>query len=513
MKELFNEEERRLGQKISELSYCNPFLPERINFEREILGKDFIKTETTWNIRVDINDERPNIPTIVKLAEELIEKLRNRLLQGVKSSEKDLAIYEDLALFILYHRFNVKFQEIIITTKDQQGSIETGTFYKDFLVKTKYFLHIRGVKFPSKPDIPHLFSIFFQIKRAFHHIFSFIVGGSMASAKLRAAVWQSIFTHNLKRYERQLYKIMGDITTLITGPSGTGKELVARAIGMSRYIPFDEKAGRFKEDFTRTFYPLNISALTATLVESELFGHKKGAFTGALQDRAGWFEACSPLGTVFLDEIGEIDPLIQVKLLRVIQNRSFQRIGETRDRLFQGKIIAATNRNLNEEMERGTFRRDFYYRLCSDIIITPSLSEQLRESPEELHNLVLFIARGQVGEEAEKLSQEVVSWIGENLGRDYSWPGNIRELEQCIRNIMIRNEYHPPEVQDKGARQMLSGEIMSGSLTAEEVLERYCTLVYSQTGSYQATAKKIGLDRRTVKAKIDNDLLEKLKER
>ncbi|MBE9504391.1 MAG: sigma-54-dependent Fis family transcriptional regulator [Proteobacteria bacterium] len=511
MKELFNDEERRLGQKISELSYCNPFLPERINFEREILGKDFLKTEATWNIRANNKDERPNIPIIIKRAEELIEKLRNRLLQGANASEKDLTIYEDMALFILYHRFNVKFQEIITVTKDQERAIEAGTFYKEFLIKAKYFLHIRGVKFPSQHDIPHLFSIFFQIKRAFHHIFSFIVGGSMASAKLRAAVWQSIFTHNLKRYERQLYKIMGDITTLITGPSGTGKELVARAVGMSRYIPFDEKPGCFKEDFTRTFYPLNISALTPTLVESELFGHKKGAFTGALQDRTGWLEACSPLGTVFLDEIGEINPLIQVKLLRVIQDRNFQRIGDTKNRLFQGKIIAATNRNLSEEMERGTFRRDFYYRLCSDTIITPSLSEQLRESPEELHNLVLFIARGRVGEEAEKLSQEVVNWIGGNLGREYSWPGNIRELEQCIRNIMIRNEYHPPEVQDKGARQVLGGEIMSGSLTAEEVLERYCTLVYSQTGSYQATAKKIGLDRRTVKAKIDNDLLEKLK--
>ena len=131
-------------------------------------------------------------------------------------------------------------------------------------------------------------------------------------------------------------------STLITGPSGTGKELVARAIGLSRYISFDPKKMDFTTDFSQSFHPLNLSALPSELIESELFGHKKGAFTGALQDRRGWLDVCGPNGSVFLDEVGDLAPSIQVKLLRVLHSRTFQPLGDTKERRFRGKIIAAT---------------------------------------------------------------------------------------------------------------------------------------------------------------------------
>src|SRR5262249_2233744 len=168
---------------------------------------------------------------------------------------------------------------------------------------------------------------------------------------------------------------------LITGPSGSGKELVAQAIGLARYIPFDAERQAFVENFAGSFYALNPSALSPTLIESELFGHRRGAFTGAVQDRAGWREGGRRLGTVFLDEIGELEPALQVKLLRVLQTRTFQRLGDTRDRRFHGKIIAATNRELATEMAAGRFRKDLYYRLCSDIVVTPALQEHLRPPP------------------------------------------------------------------------------------------------------------------------------------
>ena len=120
----------------------------------------------------------------------------------------------------------------------------------------------------------------------------------MPAARLRGAVWQSIFTHDMRRYRRSLYRRMGAITTLVTGPSGTGKELVARAVGMSRYIPFDAKTQTFSAGFRGAFHTLNLSALSPTLIESDLFGHRRGAYTGALEDRAGWrnashWEPCS----------------------------------------------------------------------------------------------------------------------------------------------------------------------------------------------------------------------------
>ena len=159
------------------------------------------------------------------------------------------------------------------------------------------------------------------------------------------------------------------------------------------------------------------------MIESELFGHRKGAFTGALQDHSGWLEVCPPLGTVFLDEIGELDGSIQVKLLRVLETREFQRLGETTSRKFQGKVIAATNRDMAREMKAGRFREDLYYRLCSDLIVTPSLREQLADSPEELRNLVLFIAKRIAGpEEAEALAGEVELWIEGTLGETILGP-------------------------------------------------------------------------------------------
>ncbi|MDP6504943.1 MAG: sigma 54-interacting transcriptional regulator, partial [Planctomycetota bacterium] len=214
--------------------------------------------------------------------------------------------------------------------------------------------------------------------------------------------------------------------------------------------------------------------------------------------------------TVFLDEVGELDSLIQVKLLRVLQYRTFQRLGETAERDFSGKVIAATNRDLAREMQQGRFREDFYYRLCADIIHTPTLQEQLLESPEELQNIVRFIASNIAGDAAEELTSDVLSWIEKELGRDYGWPGNFRELEQCVRNVLVRREYRPAEGRVGTTHERLGIEMTRGDLTAEEILQRYCTLVYAKTGTYEEAARRLSLDRRTVKAKIDDELLEEL---
>ena len=162
----------------------------------------------------------------------------------------------------------------------------------------------------------HRFALHFQIQRAFYFIHGKIRGRSKAIERLRAAVFQSIFTHNPLRYDESLHDRMHDITTLITGPSGTGKDLVAEAIGQSRYIRFDTQKKAFVENVGGDFHPVNLSAIPSELIEAELFGNCKGAFTGALQDRVGWLELCGPFHSVFLDEIGELSQAIQVKLLQ-----------------------------------------------------------------------------------------------------------------------------------------------------------------------------------------------------
>jgi DNA-binding NtrC family response regulator len=203
-----------------------------------------------------------------------------------------------------------------------------------------------------------------------------------------------------------------------------------------------------------------------------------------------------------------------VKLLRVLQTREFRRIGELRSRHFGGKIIAATNRDLAREIQQGRFRVDLYYRLCSDLIETPTLADQIREAPEELHELVLLLARRLVPEdEAARVAAEVVCWIDAELGPDYPWPGNVRELEQCVRNVLVRGRYQPlrmPSGRVAGPRARLQAELAAGELTADELLSRYCTLIYAETGQYEATARRLELDRRTVKRRIDRELLAEL---
>jgi transcriptional regulator with GAF, ATPase, and Fis domain len=297
---------------------------------------------------------------------------------------------------------------------------------------------------------------------------------------------------------------MGDFATLVIGPSGTGKELVARAIALSRHVAFDARRGMFAEDFAGAFFPLNLSALSPTLIESELFGHRRGAFTGALADRAGWLEVCPASGAVFLDEIGDVAAGIQVKLLRVLQARTFQRLGDTESRVFQGKIIAATNRDLPAEIRAGRFREDFYYRLCSDVVRTPSLREQLDGAGAgELASLAGYVARRLVGaDEAEVFAREAVAWMTKNLGAGYAWPGNFRELEQCMRNLLVRGEYRPAGPLAGGPADDWNALIGGGRLTAEELLRRYTRLVHAQAGTVEETARRLKQDRRTVKARL-----------
>ena len=509
--------ERRLGEALARLAYSNPFSPQRVEGERRVLGDAFVPTGTLLHMDADHGHESPNVIAITAQIEPLATRVRRRLADGAAIVAGEGSCYEAMVLYVLYYRYHRVLHEalaqgVAAAGSDQGTGVRFG-FYRDYLRDLRFFLDVGSFRSEVLDDAAHLFACFFQIRRAFYHICSEIIGRSQPVSRLRAAAWESIFTHDMQRYQRLLYDRMADYTTLVTGPSGTGKELVARAIGLARYIPFNPRTLTFAREFAGDFHPLNLSALSPTLIESELFGHRRGAFTGAQSDRRGWFEVCPALGTVFLDELGDLDGSIQVKLLRLLQLRTFQRVGETRVRRFAGKVIAATNQDLAERMRQGTFRTDFYYRLCADIIRTPSLAEQIDGDVGELHALVTHISRRLVDDEAEALAADVEAWIDRHLGREYRWPGNVRELEQCVRNVLIRREYRPTTSAPRAATALeaLTRDMTAGTLDAEQLLRRYCTLVYARCGSYEETGRRLGLDRRTVKAKIDPEMLAELK--
>jgi len=209
-----------------------------------------------------------------------------------------------------------------------------------------------------------------------------------------------------------------DSTVLIQGETGTGKELIARAIHN-----LSSRCGR-------SFIRLNCAAIPLDLLESELFGHEKGAFTGAIAQKIGRFELADK-GTLFLDEVGDIPPALQPKLLRVLQEQEFERLGSTRTHQVDVRLVAATNRNLMDMVNRGEFRSDLYYRLNVFPVLLPPLRARREDIPALVSHFVEVFGR-RMGREIEHIPTETMSALS-----SYPWPGNIRELQNLIERAVI----------------------------------------------------------------------------
>lgn len=250
------------------------------------------------------------------------------------------------------------------------------------------------------------------------------------------------------------------ISVLILGESGTGKELVARDIH------------RLSERSDRPFVAMNCAALPSTLVESEFFGHEKGAFTGALERRAGKFEKADG-GTIFLDEIGELPLEMQSKLLRTLQEREIEPIGGSL-RKVDVRVIAATNRNLEEEISRGNFRMDLYFRLNIFPILLPPLRERLPDIPLLADHFIGQYAR-ELGKEPPTLSKQARQEL-----LKYSWPGNVRELENVMhKSVLMTNE-----------KTISTLNLSAGALSVPTVRARLDTIVENERNHILAALEK-----------------------
>ncbi|MBI5214979.1 MAG: sigma-54-dependent Fis family transcriptional regulator [Ignavibacteriae bacterium] len=267
------------------------------------------------------------------------------------------------------------------------------------------------------------------------------------------------------------------LTVLIEGESGTGKELVAQFI--------HEQSVRKEKPFVK----VNCAALAESLLESELFGHTKGAFTGAYKDREGRFEVAEG-GTLFLDEVGEIPQSVQVKLLRFLQSREFERVGENITRKVDVRVIAATNRRLIELLQEGSFREDLYYRINAVRISLPPL----RERPEDLLLLIYhFIKKFSGGRNEVEISAESVKLL-----TSYRWPGNIRELENVIerasilaRDGIINTQHLPEEIQHADTEKI-------GLLSLEHIEQQHISRVLKVTKDLDEASKVLNIDPATL---------------
>jgi DNA-binding NtrC family response regulator len=275
-----------------------------------------------------------------------------------------------------------------------------------------------------------------------------------------------------------------DTTVLIQGETGTGKELVARAIHYA------------SPRAARPFVAIDCAALPETLFESELFGHEKGAFTGAVQGRRGLLETADG-STCFLDEIGELSLGLQAKLLRVLQERVLRRVGGNEPIPVNLRLIAATNRDLRKRVEEGTFREDLYYRLNGVTIAMPPLRERGADVPLLAHDFMLRYAAA-AGKHLEGFAPETLALLS-----GYRWPGNVRELEHAIeraaalaRSAVILPEDLPPEIRTETAR---APELPASRMTLDEVKRWYVSTVLEETGGNKMRAAELlGIDRRTL---------------
>jgi len=293
---------------------------------------------------------------------------------------------------------------------------------------------------------------------------------------------------------RELFDLITQVadseaTVLIRGESGTGKELVARAV--------HEASGRA----ARPFVQVNCSALSENLLESELFGHVKGAYTGAVGDRVGRFEEADG-GTIFLDEIGDVSPVVQVKLLRVLQERIIERVGDNRPIPVDVRVVSATNRDLEKLLAVGRMREDFFYRIKVVSLTIPPLRDRREDIPLLIIHLLDKMSR------REGLSRPpAVSGEAMRLLMNHPWPGNVRELENALEHALvlgrgesIRSANLPPELFQPGGRKGVPlGEVPLHSDREKQLLAEALT---AAGWNRSKAARRLGIDRTTLWRKI-----------
>jgi len=285
-----------------------------------------------------------------------------------------------------------------------------------------------------------------------------------------------------------------DSTVLITGATGSGKELVARAI--------HKKSHRA----ARAFIRVNCAAIPPSLVASELFGHEKGAFTGALQRRLGRFESANG-GTIFLDEIGDLPAETQIALLRVLQDREIERVGNSHPVPVDVRVVAATNRDLEKAVAAGTFRQDLFYRLNVFPIHVPSLRERADDIPLLVEYLIERYAT-KAGKRIRKISRAALT-----LFQGYDWPGNIRELQNVIERAVILCDGDTFSVDEtwltRGAKTAAGSSIPIGSSlprqrsdTERQMIESALAATRGRIAGPNGAAAKLGIPRQTLDSKI-----------
>jgi DNA-binding NtrC family response regulator len=531
-------EERAFLAAISWLAYLNPFEPRWAEVVRAIFPAGGLPDDPDPDAPFRGLSERIQRPIAAAAA----------LLQGDRiGSPSDMAVFRGAAIYALWDKYRDRFQHLI----DTDG---VDVPFRDELEATYASLRL-DLPVLRVPEPRHLVEFMYQWRRNVFYIARLIRGQSPAAAAARLAIFRASMGGDRCTYVRGLYRTMERVPVLITGETGTGKDLAAQCIGWGGYLPLDEKGERFVLRHRAAPHTRSLCEVPRELIESALFGHKRGSFTGATADATGFFALPEPHGSLFLDEIGELQGYLQAKLLRPFQNREILAIGATRPQPIHGRHIFASRRDLEAMCQEGTFRVDLLERMNGVRIHMPPLRQMLAEDPGELGRFVRgFVVAAGIHEEEEvqAWTERITGYVAAKMP-GHPWPRNLRELKNFTERFLLSGgqmaepltvpaapvvpaaaELAPrgaaeapapvelqapegvsaPESASVSSVAILGAEAKKGKLPAGTVMVAYVTEAFFNTGeNLTATAKAIELHKQTVAKLIDPVRLERLRAR
>lgn len=495
-------EERAAAEAIVALGLHYPYVAEREGLVLIALSEDYRAGDPEHNAR-----------RRAVRAQYLLERAHAALSAGAERDSECTRLYEGLLRVVLQSKFEPMFRSLAQACQSAGLMLRRVASYEQFVKDAEPWLALPGEPLGLRTGLPHLFAFLFQIRRAAMLIEGQpLLGRSRAADEVRAALWRAVFSRDLARYERMLYRQMHRLPVLVVGPRGTLKEEVARIVGLCGYVPFDAERLRFTSEPAMSLR--HWDARTGLPGQAELVPAPRGQ--GA-DESEPVREPAVGAGVSRHDcwVLGEVDRLDSTQQSHLVE-RLEGLLGRGEPGRGPGlgpRMIAVSDEELETAMTAGTFREDLYFFLSAHRVELPALATELRQHPDDLTFYVSqALAPLLEGSELRAATEEVVQYIERKLPQ-HVFPGNQRELAHCARAILMGGDYRPKSRPVEAADAVLSGlaqRFISGDFDMDGLLDAYCTLMYGRTGSYQESARRLGIDRRTVKSRVNAALLAEL---
>lgn len=498
---LLEGEDQRAVEALGALAWGNPFAPEREALVARALGPAY-RAPGGGAEAASANDR-----TLADRAALLVPRAGAALAGAPRADAAARSSYADLVRFLLVCRLADLFRALADACASGALSRRRVSSYRLLREEMARLGAVREGALAEGSALDHQFAVLFQTSRAAHAIAHGIVGRSEAARGLRAAAWESIFGRDLRRYERVLHARMREVPTLVSGARGGGQREVAEIVASTTYLPFDGEAMRFTAESEGAELALDAHACRPREAEARLFGRR--ASGDAVQ--VGLFARCPEHATVIVGHVDALARRTQARLASALGARAFLPDGGDDPVPFRGKLVATTEADLGAAARDGRASPTLALALRVDVLEVPSLRARIQNDPSDLEALVRRSFTRMLGvDHVDGTVDEALAFLDAHR-RGHDWPGGLDELEATLRSLLVRGGPTPPPDLPVPALDRLASGFRRAELEAERLLDAYCTIAYVRWGSYQEAARRLGLDRRTVRARVDDALADAIK--